>query len=86
MSLFYDKNEYELTSSSEIETLLAELPFDLIKESIIDQINDPVNSSTNYIDVILDKCELYKEEYKDNEELIGVWKWSWALCHLDTEM
>ena len=71
MSLFYDKDEYEITTSTEMETLLAELPFDLIKESIIDQINDPVNSSTNYIDVILDKCELYKEEFKDNEDLIS---------------
>lgn len=71
MSLFYDKDEYEITTSTEMETLLAELPFDLIKESIIDQINDPVNSSTNYIDVILDKCELYKDEFKENEELIS---------------
>jgi len=71
MSLFYDKDEYELATSTEMESLLAELPFDLIKESIIEQINDPVNSSTNYIDVILDKCEVYREEFKDNEELIA---------------
>jgi len=71
MSLFYDRNEYELATSTEIETLMAELPFDLIKESILEQIDDPVNSSTNYIDIIIDKCEVYKEEYKDNEELIN---------------
>lgn len=71
MSLFYDRNEYDLTTSTEIESLMAELPFDLIKESIIDQINDPVNSTMNYIDVIIDKCTLYKEEYEDNEELIS---------------
>ena len=71
MSLFFNKDEYELTTSTEMESLLAELPFDLIKESILDQINDPVNSSTNYIDIILDKCELYREEFKENEELIS---------------
>jgi len=71
MSLFYDKNEYELAGSSDTESLLAEVPFDLIKESILAQIDDPVNSSTNYVDVIIDKCDLYREEYKDNPELIN---------------
>lgn len=71
MSLFYDRSEYEPTTSYEIENLLAELPFDLIKESILEQIEDPVNSTTNYVDVILDKCELYKEEIGDNEDLVS---------------
>ena len=34
MSLFYDRDDYELTTSTEMESLLAELPFDLIKENI----------------------------------------------------
>ena len=71
MSLFYDRDEYNLTTSTEMESLLAELPFDLLKESIVAQINDPVNSTTNYIDVILDKCKLYEEEFRGNEDLIN---------------
>lgn len=71
MSLFYDRQEYDLATSTEVESLMAELPFDLIKESILEQIDDPVNTSTNYVDVIIDKCELYKEEFKENEELIA---------------
>lgn len=71
MSLFYDRSEYEPSTSYEVEALLAELPFDLIKESILEQIEDPVNTTVNYVDVILDKCELYKEEFGENEELIN---------------
>lgn len=71
MSLFYDRGGYELAASTDTDELLAELPFDLIKESILEQIDDPVNTSTNYVDVILDKCALYKEEYNENEELIN---------------
>lgn len=71
MSLFYDRSEYEPSTSYEVESLLAELPFDLIKESILEQIEDPVNTTVNYVDVILDKCELYKEEFGENEELIN---------------
>lgn len=70
MSMFYDRDDYELSSNVEFNDLLVELPFDLIKESIIEQINDPVSSRTNYIDVILDKYELFKVQYADNDDVI----------------
>lgn len=70
MSMFYDMDNYELSSNVAFSDLLVELPFELIKESIIEQINDPVSSRTNYIDVILDKYEVFKLQYGDNEEVI----------------
>ena len=69
MSLFYDSDEYEVSSSAEIDSLLAELPFELIKESILEQINDPLSSTTNYIDIILDKCEVFKAQYGNDESV-----------------
>lgn len=70
MSLYFDSDNYELATSIETETLLADLPFNLIKESIKEQIKDPVTSRTNYIDVIVDKCMVYKEQFSTDEDLI----------------
>jgi len=69
--MFYDRDEFELSSNVEFNDLLVELPFDLIKESIIEQINDPVSSRTNYIDVILDKYEVFKLQYSEDEDIIN---------------
>lgn len=70
MSLFYDTEKYELGVSTETDSLLAELPFDLIKESIVEQINDPMSTNVDYIDIVLDKVTVFKEEYEDNEEIL----------------
>lgn len=69
MSLFYDSDEYEVASADDVYDILAELPFNLIKESIIEQINDPLQSNNDYIDVILDKCRVFKETYGDIEDV-----------------
>ena len=71
MSLYFDSDKYELSTSMETESLLADLPFDLIKESIREQISDPVSTPTNYIDVIVDKCTVYKEQFSDDTELVA---------------
>lgn len=70
MSLFYDNDNYELSTNIELNSLLAELPFELIKQNIIDQINDPVSTHVNYIDVIIDKCSAFKELHSEDEDLI----------------
>lgn len=70
MSLFYDEENYELTTSVEVDGLLADLPFELIKESIREQIEDPTGTNINYIDVIIEKCNTFKELHDDNPELI----------------
>ena len=71
MSLYYDQDNYDLSSYNETGELLTELPFDLIKESIMEQIQDPMSTNINYIDTIVEKCELYKEEYSEDETVIA---------------
>lgn len=69
MSLYYDQDNYDLSSSVETGGLLAELPFNLIKESIMEQIQDPMSTNINYIDIIVDKCNMYLDEYSDDESV-----------------
>ena len=69
MSLFYN-DDYELATSYEIDNLLAELPFDLIRESILEQINDPMSTKVNYVDVIIDKVALYREQFEGNSDAL----------------
>ena len=71
MSLYYDQDNYDLSSSVETGGLLAELPFELIKESIMEQIADPMSTNINYIDTIVDKCNMYLEEYSDVEDVVN---------------
>lgn len=71
MSLYYDQDNYDLSSSVETGGLLAELPFELIKESIMEQIADPMSTNINYIDTIVDKCNMYLEEYSDDEDVVN---------------
>ena len=66
MSLLYDDN-YEPTNSTEIDDVLAELPFDLIQANITEQINDPMSTNVNYVEVIVDKCNTCKEYYEDED-------------------
>jgi len=69
MSLFYDSDNFDISSTEEINSLLAELPFELIKESILEQINDPISTKTNYVDIIIDKCEMFKSQYEGDDDL-----------------
>ena len=71
MSLFYDNENYELSTSVETNSLLAELPFELMKELISEQINDPMSTNNNYIDIIIEKSELFKDSHEDNEDIIA---------------
>ena len=70
MSMFYN-DSYELVSTFEIDNLLAEVPFDLIRESIIEQINDPMVTKVNYIDIITDKVSIYRNQFEGNAEAIS---------------
>jgi hypothetical protein len=68
MSLSYDES-YEPTNDMEIGELLAELPLDLINATIDEQINDPMLSNVNYVNIIVDKCEIYKKLFTDEDAL-----------------
>lgn len=69
MSMFYN-DDYELTTSYELDNLLADLPFDLIRESIKEQIDDPMSTKVNYIDVITDKIVMYRNQYEGNGDVL----------------
>lgn len=58
MSLYFDNDEYELSTSVEMDNLLAELPFNLMRETINDQIDHPVDFTVNYLDVVIEKCNV----------------------------
>jgi len=68
--LLFDDEEYMRTSDLDIELLLAELPFNLTRENIIEQINDPISIQVNYITTLLDKCDIVKNQFVDNSEVI----------------
>lgn len=68
MSLMYD-DDYEISNTEEIEIILTELPFDLILENIREQIQDPMTSSVNYINNILEKAEICRNTVLDEDSL-----------------
>lgn len=70
MSLMFEDN-YEPISTTEADDMLADLPFDLIKASIEEQIEDPMSNNTNYIQHIIDKCDVCKDVFENNEDAIA---------------
>lgn len=70
--MFYDNDNYEVTTSTEVENFLAELPFELLKASIVDQIKDPVSTNINYVEIILEKCNIYRAQTDDKETLARI--------------
>lgn len=70
MSLMFD-DMYEPASTTEIDNLLAELPFDLIKENILEQIQDPMSSNINYVTVIVEKCDVCKDMLSDDVDALS---------------
>jgi len=67
---FYNREEYEPITSVELDNLVAELPFDLLRESIYEQINNPLSTNVDYIDSITEKADEFRDIYGDNEEII----------------
>lgn len=51
----YNQEDYDLCSNTEIDMLLLDLPFDLVKENLRYQINDPLATNVNYIENVIDK-------------------------------
>lgn len=67
--MLYNDEDYEVSTPLEINDILAELPFNLLKASLVEQINDPISTSTDYVETIVEKCRLYKKEYSDDEDI-----------------
>ena len=67
--MIYSLEEHSVTNSIEIESVLSELSFDLIKENIREQIHS-LDSSIDYINPIEDRYKVIQEEYADDEDVM----------------
>ncbi len=67
----FDTEQFELTSDLEIDSLLTDLPFDLMKENLRDQINDPLSTTINYVNVIMEKCDIIKQDYYEHSDVLN---------------
>lgn len=65
-------NNFELGTELDTEILIADLPFVLLNERIMSQIDNPLLTNENYIMTIMDKCELLKKENSENLEYIRI--------------
>lgn len=65
-------NNYERGSELDTEILFADLPFDLLNESIMNQINNPLSSNEDYMSTITYKCESLKNENIENPEYLKI--------------
>lgn len=61
---------YELTSDTEIDMIITDLPLDLIKENIRAQIADPLYTRVNYIESIEDKIDMLIETYGEIPDMM----------------
>lgn len=68
--MFYNEEEYELSSSTEIDMLLVDLPLDLIKENLRSQINDPLTTNVNYVESVIDKLRELNAVYGENPDAV----------------
>lgn len=66
--MFLTDDEYSLTSTTELDMLLLDLPLELIKEQLRYQIQDPLSTTVNYVDNVLEKFKYLLNEYRDDED------------------
>jgi hypothetical protein len=68
MSINFNEEEYDLSSSTDIDMLLIDLPLDLLKENLKSQINDPLSTDVNYIESVIDKIREMQNAYGDIDD------------------
>lgn len=66
----FDKDQYDLSSDTEVDMILNDLPLELMKENVRYQIQDPLQTNINYLEIIIDKIEVLKEQYGENEDAL----------------
>ena len=69
--MFYDSDRYELSTGTEIDELLSDLPLDLLRENIKEQIENPLSTTTNYLNTVLEKYELLKNNFSENPDTLS---------------
>lgn len=68
--MIQNEEEYDLCSDTEIDMLLLDLPFELIKESLRFQINNPLSTNVNYIENVIDKFRVMRDTYGESDDAI----------------
>lgn len=69
--MFMDSDNYELSSDLELDSLLSDLPIEVIKESIKEQISDPLSTNIDYVNTIVEKCSVLRKEFAENEDALA---------------
>lgn len=68
--MFFDKENYDLFSETELDLLLADLPVELLKENVRKQINDPFYNSVNYLFIVTNKVIILRDQFSEDEDMI----------------
>lgn len=66
--------DYEISSDTEINDIIDELPLELVKEVIYNQIRNPEESSVNNLSSLLYKVDLLIDEFKEDYDSLNLIK------------
>lgn len=66
--MYHESRKFDLSSDTEIDMLLVDLPLDLIKENIKFQITDPTMIEVNYLETVLDQIREIKNIHSENPD------------------
>lgn len=64
----FQSEDYDLVSDTEIDQILTDLPMEVIQEQFRYQINNPLSTSVNLLDGVMERLVLLREEYAENED------------------
>ena len=66
--------DYEISSDNEINDIIDELPLELVKEVIYNQIRNPEESNVNNLSSLLYKVDLLIDEFKEDYDSLSLIK------------
>jgi hypothetical protein len=69
--MFYDTDQYEVTTGVETDELLAQLPIAIMKENIDEQVDNPLYSNVNYLNSVLEQYYILEEHFEDNPTVLS---------------
>ena len=89
--MYINDENFELVSDFEVDMLLSEMPIELIKENISEQIKSPLSTRTNFISVLEDSYriidDLTHENLDEREKLLNTIRdfFTFTLMEMDRE-
>ena len=67
--------EFELTRDNEMEDIIADLPIPLVLENIKEQIENPISSTVDNLETILEKYDYIMENFTEDTEQLSTLKY-----------